>query len=105
MGSVERSGAAQQKSAAELRQEIERARRELGDTVEALAAKADVKARARREIATLRLRAREGAVAARHRAASAIRDPQNTTKLRATAAGTAAALAATTAYLVHRSRH
>lgn len=36
----------------EIRRDIDQTRRELGDTVEALAAKADVKARARERIAT-----------------------------------------------------
>ena len=42
------------KDPAQIREEIEATRRELGDTVEALAAKADVKARARERIESVR---------------------------------------------------
>jgi len=44
---------------AEIRADIERTRTELGDTVEALAAKADVKARARIAAGDLKVRAKE----------------------------------------------
>jgi len=45
-------------TAAELQQEIERTRERLGETVEELAAKADVKARARAKSAEMKARAR-----------------------------------------------
>ena len=44
--------AAESKDPEQIREEIEATRRELGDTVEALAAKADVKARMREKIET-----------------------------------------------------
>ena len=49
----------QQLSAEELRGEIEDVRRDLGDTAAALAAKTDVKARARERADELKLRAKE----------------------------------------------
>jgi hypothetical protein len=48
----------------ELRQEVDRARHELGDTVELLAAKADVKALAREKAEQARVRARDAAASA-----------------------------------------
>jgi len=45
--------------AAALRSDIERTREELGETVEALAAKADVKARAREKVDDVKVRAQE----------------------------------------------
>jgi Protein of unknown function (DUF3618) len=45
----------------ELRREIEHTRQELGDTVEALAHKLDVKARAQDTLADIRQRAQDGA--------------------------------------------
>jgi hypothetical protein len=45
------------KDVTELRQEIQRTRADLGETVEALAAKADVKARARDAVADVKVRA------------------------------------------------
>ena len=48
-----------QPTAAELQQEIERTRERLGETVEELAARADVKARARAKAAEMRARARD----------------------------------------------
>ncbi|QKW36199.1 DUF3618 domain-containing protein [Actinomadura sp. NAK00032] len=48
----------------ELRQEVDRARHELGDTVEQLAAKADVKALAREKAEYARGRARDAAASA-----------------------------------------
>jgi ElaB/YqjD/DUF883 family membrane-anchored ribosome-binding protein len=45
-----RAGVTETKEPAELQQEIEQTRAELGDTVEALAAKTDVKARARKKV-------------------------------------------------------
>jgi Protein of unknown function (DUF3618) len=44
----------EQKSPEQIREEIERTRVELGDTVEALAAKTDVKARAKERVAALK---------------------------------------------------
>ncbi|MEU8801857.1 DUF3618 domain-containing protein [Spirillospora sp. NPDC048819] len=49
----------------ELRQEVDRARHDLGETVEQLAAKADVKAMARQKAAEARTRMRESAASAR----------------------------------------
>jgi len=49
----------EQKSPAELRREIEQTRGELGDTVQALAEKTDVKAHARDRIAAVKDTARE----------------------------------------------
>ncbi|MEU8308044.1 DUF3618 domain-containing protein [Actinomadura sp. NPDC048955] len=54
----------------ELRQEVDRARHELGETVEQLAAKADVKAMARQKVEQARGRARDAAVSAREMAGS-----------------------------------
>ncbi|MES9543220.1 MULTISPECIES: DUF3618 domain-containing protein [unclassified Actinomadura] len=48
----------------ELRQEVDRARHELGETVEQLAAKADVKAMAREKVEQARDRARDAAASA-----------------------------------------
>jgi ElaB/YqjD/DUF883 family membrane-anchored ribosome-binding protein len=53
------SPAAEQKTPEQLRAEIEDTRRQLGDTVEALAARTDVKARAKERFATLRSGATE----------------------------------------------
>ena len=46
-------------TAAEIEQEIERTRKRLGDTVDELAAKADMKARARAKAAEMKARAAE----------------------------------------------
>jgi hypothetical protein len=54
----------------ELRQEVDRARHELGETVEQLAAKADVKAMARQKVEEARGRARGAAASAREIAGS-----------------------------------
>ncbi|WP_141575531.1 DUF3618 domain-containing protein [Actinomadura sp. WMMA1423] len=54
----------------ELRQEVDRARHDLGDTVEQLAAKADVKAMAREKVGQARERARDAAATARKVASS-----------------------------------
>ncbi|TDB95880.1 DUF3618 domain-containing protein [Actinomadura sp. 7K534] len=51
----------------ELRQEVDRARHDLGDTVEQLAAKADVKAMARQKATEAKARMRETAATARAR--------------------------------------
>jgi CHASE3 domain sensor protein len=55
-------------TAPELQQEIERTRQQLGQTVQELAAKADLKARAKDKAAELRERARERALGARGKA-------------------------------------
>jgi anti-sigma-K factor RskA len=55
---------------AELREDIERTRRQLGDAAEALAAKADVKARARQKASQVREQAIARASQARDQAAS-----------------------------------
>jgi len=57
---------------AELRQEIERAREQLGETAEQLAAKTDVKGRARAKATELAGRARRTAAQARTRAATLV---------------------------------
>ncbi|MEV3926197.1 DUF3618 domain-containing protein [Actinomadura coerulea] len=54
----------------ELRQEVDRARHELGETVEQLAAKADVKAMAREKVGQARDRARDTAASAWEAASS-----------------------------------
>lgn len=54
----------------ELRQEVDRARHELGETVEQLAAKADVKAMAREKVEQARGRARDTATSAWETASS-----------------------------------
>ncbi|MEU4558126.1 DUF3618 domain-containing protein [Actinoplanes sp. NPDC023936] len=78
----ERNGSAAKPDLAVLREEIKQTRAELGETVQALAAKADVKARARDQVEQTRQRVlaqaheltgrvREAAVTAGGRAASA----------------------------------
>jgi hypothetical protein len=62
------------KDVTELRQEIQRTRADLGDTVEALAAKADVKARARDAVEDVKLRARAGIRQAGHDAVEVSRE-------------------------------
>uniref|UniRef100_UPI001FA71915 DUF3618 domain-containing protein n=1 Tax=Actinomadura litoris TaxID=2678616 RepID=UPI001FA71915 len=54
----------------ELRHEVDRARHDLGETVEALAARADVKAMAREKVAEAKARARSAVASARGAAAS-----------------------------------
>ena len=56
----------------ELREEIERTREHLGRTIEALAAKADVKARAQDEASRLIARLKDRAVQARQQAAARV---------------------------------
>jgi len=58
-------------SAAELQQEIERTREHLGQTVEELAAKADVKSRARAKTAEVKSRARVKTAEVKRKAADA----------------------------------
>mgnify|MGYP001317827237 CR=1 FL=1 len=87
-----------------LRQEIEQKREQLGDTVEALAAKADVKARAR-----VWLAGRLNGTAARSRAAAAAQAGALRGRLAATTArdrqqaAAAAAITLIAGYLVTRS--
>ena len=57
----------------ELRAEIKRTRADLGETVQALAAKADVKARALDQVEVAKQRAREQVEATRLRAREAVR--------------------------------
>ncbi|MEJ3744774.1 DUF3618 domain-containing protein [Actinomycetes bacterium KLBMP 9797] len=73
-----------------LRAEIRRTRAELGDTVQALAAKADVKARVRASATQTRERVLESAVHTRERAGAAVRG--NPVPWAALAAGAAAAI-------------
>lgn len=56
----------------QLRQDIERTREELGETVEALIAKADVKARARERVGELSGRLREATTQAREQATAKV---------------------------------
>jgi predicted transcriptional regulator len=49
----------EEKSAAEIRTEIEETREELGDTVEALAEKTDVKAQAKAKVEDVKVQAKE----------------------------------------------
>ncbi|GAA3194296.1 DUF3618 domain-containing protein [Actinocorallia longicatena] len=95
-----------------LREEIEQTRGELGDTVEALAAKADVKARAQQTAERLRVNAQAGFATATVRAAEyadragqAVRDPRNAGRLKGggAAMGGAAVLGAA-AWAVRRRR-
>jgi hypothetical protein len=79
---------------AELKQEIERTREQLGETVEALAAKADVKAQARAKASqvTGRLRsrtaqARQQAAVAAERLSKATPDPVQRVAVKAAATG------------------
>ncbi|RSN51912.1 MULTISPECIES: DUF3618 domain-containing protein [Actinomadura] len=88
----------------ELRQEVDRARHDLGETVEALAAKADVKAMARERVDQARTRAMDAVGSARQAASSrassaraAAASPQGAARARqggaaVGAAGAAAAL-------------
>ena len=57
---------------AELREDIERTREQLGETVEALAAKTDVKARARKKVSQAKEQATARAAAAQEQAAARI---------------------------------
>jgi hypothetical protein len=61
-----RSGAGAPDDPEELREQIEQTRAELGDTVEALAAKADVKARAKGKVTEVAGRARQTATERTH---------------------------------------
>jgi hypothetical protein len=56
------------RSEGELRQDIERTRQQLGETAEALAAKADVKARARQKVNQVKAQATSRAAQARQQA-------------------------------------
>jgi ElaB/YqjD/DUF883 family membrane-anchored ribosome-binding protein len=66
------TGEGQQKSPEEIRADIEQTREELGDTVETLAAKADVKAQAKARLATIKNTAQQkkGEFASRARQAT-----------------------------------
>jgi ElaB/YqjD/DUF883 family membrane-anchored ribosome-binding protein len=57
---VEEGAAGESRSPDEIRQDIEETRAELGDTVEALAAKADVKAQAKERVAEVKENAKDG---------------------------------------------
>ncbi|GAA2169615.1 DUF3618 domain-containing protein [Actinomadura napierensis] len=84
----------------ELRQEVDRARQELGETVEALAAKADVKAMAREKAEYARDMARDRAQLVRRAATS----PQARTRAvqGGAAVATAGAVAALTVWMRRR---
>ena len=76
----------------ELEQEIEKTREQLGETVEALAAKVDVKARAREKLSQLTGRLKSKAIEARGKATEATRqlrlqDKANQAKQQAGQAG------------------
>lgn len=96
----------------ELRQEVDRARHDLGETVEALAAKADVKTIAREKAAHARSAARDRAVSARQAAAaraSSAREAATSERARTTArtggavvASAGAAIALVTVWLRRR---
>lgn len=58
----------------EIRQQISQTRAELGETVEALAAKADVKAQVKEKVATAKEQAQEKAAAAKARISEVDRD-------------------------------
>jgi hypothetical protein len=58
----------------EIRQQIDQTRAELGETVEALAAKADVKAQVKEKVATAKEQAQEKAAAAKTRISEVDRD-------------------------------
>lgn len=92
----------------ELRQEVDRVRHDLGETVEQLAAKADVKAMARQKATEAKARMRETAASARARrreATARARDAGGTESARRGGVVIASAGAvALTAVLVHRRR-
>lgn len=71
----------------ELRQEVDRVRHDLGETVEALAAKADVKARAKEKASAAATRARERAASARDAASSMALNAKGAAQSRASADG------------------
>ena len=75
---------------AELREDIERTRQELGETVEALAAKTDVKTRARKKVGQAKEQATARAAAARQKALSAARPAAEHVQGTAEVAGTEA---------------
>ena len=84
-------------SSAELRQDIERTRQQLGETVEALAAKADVKSRAREKVDQVKEQVTARASQAREQAtarASQAREQATADDGRTNQAALAAAVAA-----------
>ncbi|HEU4426851.1 MAG TPA: DUF3618 domain-containing protein [Pilimelia sp.] len=92
----------------EIRTEIERTRENLGDTVEALAAKADVKARASEAVSDAKARASEAVSDVKARATEKAHQAADTARrkpmpIAATLAAIAAAVAA--AMLIRRRRH
>ncbi|MFB4304118.1 DUF3618 domain-containing protein [Actinomadura sp. NTSP31] len=84
----------------ELRQEVDRARQELGETVEALAAKADVKAMAREKAGYAKEMARDRAARARRAATS--RQAKARAAQGGAAVATAGAVAALTVWMRRR---
>src|SRR5688572_14990463 len=90
----------------EIRADIVRTRAELGDSVEALAAKADVKTRARERVTAVKDRAAQGAQTAKAQAAVAARQVGTTVRRRPkpVAAGLAGIVAAVAAVVVLRRR-
>lgn len=75
-GSAGSTGSAGAKGPDELRQQIEMTRHQLGDTVEELVAKTDVKARARAQVAELKGSASHAAYSVRERVPS-VRAPRS----------------------------
>ncbi|WP_037559231.1 DUF3618 domain-containing protein [Spirillospora albida] len=71
----------------ELRQEVDRVRHDLGETVEALAAKADVKGRAKEKASAAATRARERAVSAKDTASAMALNARDAAQSRASTEG------------------
>jgi Protein of unknown function (DUF3618) len=86
---------------AELERDIEQTRERLGETVEALAAKTDVKARAKEKASEIssQMRAKGAAVSGRVKNTGAVTARQATTAVRSNAVPVAAAAAAVAAVL------
>jgi hypothetical protein len=89
-------------SSEDLQQEIEQTRQRLGETVDELAAKADVKARARATAAEAKERAQATAAEAKERAQATAAEAA--TRVQATAAGAAGRVQATAAGMSGRVR-
>jgi hypothetical protein len=68
------AGADEKPTVAELQADVEHTREQLGETVDALTAKLDVKSRAKEKVATTRLRLKDRTVAARAQVADWARD-------------------------------
>lgn len=68
---TDQRGESPPKETADLRTDIERTREELGETVEELARKADIKGRARERVAELKTRVRDSAQRTKDRVTSA----------------------------------